>query len=57
MNLVIEHLQKELERVNMLMASREAHKEIDIAYPNLEKFRDELEAALTLLKSYFFAKQ
>jgi hypothetical protein len=50
MNLVIEHLRKELERQNLLIASREANKEIDIAYPNLEKFRDQLQGAIGVLK-------
>ena len=51
MLLVIAHLEKELERQNLLIASREANKEIDMAYPNMEQFRDELELAIAILKT------
>jgi hypothetical protein len=56
MNLVIEHLCKELERQHLLMASRKANKEIDQVYPNIEQFKDELESAILLLQTYVLAK-
>jgi len=66
MNLVIEHLRKELERQNLLIATNEDMREEinkhpfsswprgpmpEEVYPNMEQFRDELEYAIAILKS------
>lgn len=63
MNLVVEHLQKELERQNLLiMANRMAKANPEKSkykggplpedvYPNMEQFRDELEQAIKYLKN------
>lgn len=66
MQKVIEYLEKELERQNMLMATNEEMKEEinkypfsswprgpmpEEIYPNMEQFRDELENAIEYLKN------
>jgi len=65
MKLVIECLEKELERQNLLIMSNKLDKQnrldfpniktdgplIEEVYPKMEQFREELEDAITLLKS------
>lgn len=64
MQKVIEHLQKELERQNLLIMSDKMEKQkykelpgykgpapISSIYPNMEQFRDELELAIEYLKN------
>jgi len=65
MNLVIEHLKKELERQNLLIAASEINKPlrdespefrasnpaIETVYPKIYQFRDELECAIAILKA------
>lgn len=65
MNLVIEHLQKELERQNLLIMAdlnnkslrdespefRAAYPALEIIYPNALQFRDELKQAIEYLKN------
>ena len=64
MNLVIECLKKELERQNLLIMANKMEKQkrndlpgykgpelIENIYPEMEQFRDELEAAIAILKS------
>lgn len=64
MHLVISHLEKELERQNLLIEANKIDKQIyvdnpiyqavapiDYIYPNMEQFRDELEHAIAILKT------
>lgn len=66
MELVIKHLEKELERQNLLIATNEEMKEEinrhpfsswprgpmpEEIYPDMEQFRDELEKAIEYLKN------
>jgi hypothetical protein len=64
MLLVIAHLEKELERQNLLIMSSKMEEQkykhlpgykgpppIKSVYPNMEQFRDELEQAIAILKT------
>lgn len=64
MELVIKHLEKELERQNLLIMTSKMEKQkykdlpgykgptpIESVCPNMERFRDELEGAIVILKS------